>query len=148
MKSRTGENEHLVAIDRALHRRAQGAGRYDELSMRSLADRIHAGCAGQHQDAEDFAGCAAQDDLLIGWSERKDGETKRRREPSRIPRYASIAAITIMQQRIKNGWINEEDMPPVEGEETPTKRRRLRPFLAEGTGRPGAKKQHGCGVVH
>jgi N utilization substance protein A len=60
---------------------------------------------------EDLAGCATDD--LAGWSERKDGETKK---------YAGIldgfelsrdeAETLIMQARVKAGWVKEEDLAP------------------------------------
>ncbi|WP_062227076.1 transcription termination factor NusA [Aureimonas frigidaquae] len=65
---------------------------------------------------EDFAGCAADD--LVGWTERKDGETKRFTgalsafEVSRVDAEAMI-----MQARIKAGWVSEEDLAADESEE-------------------------------
>jgi N utilization substance protein A len=65
---------------------------------------------------EDFAGCAADD--LIGWSERKDGETKRFEGTFKdFPVSREEAEDMIMQARIKAGWITEEELPPVEGDE-------------------------------
>ena len=63
---------------------------------------------------EDFAGCAADD--LVGWSERKDGETKK---------FAGIldglnvsrveAEQMVMAARLAAGWVTEEELnPPVE----------------------------------
>ena len=58
---------------------------------------------------EDLAGCATDD--LVGWSERKDGETTRHAgfldgfELSR-----EEAEGLIMQARLKAGWIKEEDL--------------------------------------
>ncbi|MEZ5792260.1 MAG: transcription termination factor NusA [Nitratireductor sp.] len=64
---------------------------------------------------EDFAGCAADD--LIGWNERKDGETKR---------FAGIldgfglsrveAENMVMAARLAAGWVTEEDLHPAEAE--------------------------------
>jgi len=64
---------------------------------------------------EDLAGCATDD--LLGWTERKDGETVR---------YAGILdgfELTpedveglIMQARLKVGWITEADLAPKEGD--------------------------------
>jgi transcription termination/antitermination protein NusA len=58
---------------------------------------------------EDFAGCAADD--LIGWSERKNGETKK------FPGLFSDLEISrteaegmIVQARIAAGWITQEDL--------------------------------------
>ncbi len=58
---------------------------------------------------EDFAGCAADD--LIGWTERKDGETTRfpgALDEFKIPRVDADAMV--MQARVKAGWITEEEL--------------------------------------
>ncbi len=58
---------------------------------------------------EDFAGCAADD--LVGWSERKNGETKKfeglfsKLEISRVE-----AEQMIVQARLSAGWITEADL--------------------------------------
>lgn len=60
---------------------------------------------------EDFAGCAADD--LVGWSERKDGETKR--FPGALSNFEvsrQDAEAMIMQARIKAGWVSEEELAP------------------------------------
>ena len=68
------------------------------------------------KSVEDFAGCAADD--LVGWSERKDGETKRFEGTFKdFPVSREEAEDMIMQARLKAGWITAEDMPAVEGEE-------------------------------
>ena len=68
---------------------------------------------------EDLAGCATDD--LTGWTERKDGESKR--EPGffdglDVPR--DEAESLIMQARLKAGWVTEEELAavaePEEGE--------------------------------
>jgi N utilization substance protein A len=65
---------------------------------------------------EDLAGCATDD--LVGWSERKDGETTRHAgildgfELSR-----DEAEALIMQARVKAGWVKEEDLAPPPAEE-------------------------------
>ncbi len=69
---------------------------------------------------EDFAGCAADD--LIGWSERKNGETKRFEGLfSKIDISRTEAEHMIVQARLAVGWITEEDLKAaeevVEGEE-------------------------------
>src|SRR5690606_33402356 len=62
---------------------------------------------------EDFAGCAADD--LVGWSERKDGETKRFDGTlSAFPLSREEAEDMIMAARLKAGWISEEDLPQAE----------------------------------
>ncbi|KTQ98720.1 transcription elongation factor NusA [Aureimonas ureilytica] len=56
---------------------------------------------------EDFAGCAADD--LIGWSERKDGETKRFQGAlSGFDVSRTDAEAMIMQARVKAGWVEEQ----------------------------------------
>ena len=68
---------------------------------------------------EDFAGNIADD--LIGWTERKDGETKRFEGTlSAFPLSREEAEDMIMAARIKAGWITEDDLPQaelVEGED-------------------------------
>ena len=66
---------------------------------------------------EDLAGCATDD--LTGWTERKDGETKR--EPGILEGYdlsREEAEAMIMQARVKAGWITEADLaqPAAEAE--------------------------------
>jgi N utilization substance protein A len=59
---------------------------------------------------EDFAGCAADD--LVGWTERKDGETKRYEGTFKdFPVSREEAEDMIMQARIKAGWITAEEEP-------------------------------------
>ena len=60
---------------------------------------------------EDLAGCATDD--LVGWTERKDGETKR--EPGVLDGFElsrEDAEAMIMQARVKAGWITEADLAP------------------------------------
>ncbi|SIR08130.1 NusA antitermination factor [Rhizobium sp. RU35A] len=65
---------------------------------------------------EDFAGCAADD--LIGWTERKDGETKKyegifsKFDVSRVE-----AETMIVQARLLAGWITEEDLAREQADE-------------------------------
>ena len=67
---------------------------------------------------EDFAGCAADD--LVGWSERKNGETKKfeglfsKIEISRVE-----AENMIVQARLAAGWITEDDLAKDEIAEEP-----------------------------
>ncbi|ALN71266.1 transcription termination factor NusA [Aureimonas sp. AU20] len=72
---------------------------------------------------EDFAGCAADD--LVGWSERKDGETKRFTGAlSAFELSRTDAEAMIMQARVKAGWVEEapdeveEDLEGAEDETT------------------------------
>ncbi|WP_040299586.1 transcription termination factor NusA [Agrobacterium albertimagni] len=58
---------------------------------------------------EDFAGCAADD--LVGWSERKDGETKKFEGLfSKFEISRAEAEAMIVQARLAAGWITEEDL--------------------------------------
>src|SRR6185295_11785260 len=69
---------------------------------------------------EDLAGCATDD--LVGWTERKDGESKR--EPGILDGQdisREEAEAMIMQARLKAGWVTEADLTPpapAEGEAT------------------------------
>lgn len=67
---------------------------------------------------EDFAGCAADD--LIGWTERKDGETKR--FPGTLDEYKISrvdADAMVMQARVKAGWVTEEELAAANAEPEP-----------------------------
>ena len=66
---------------------------------------------------EDFAGCVADD--LLGWTERKDGESKR--FPGALESFdisREDADSMIMTARVQVGWVTEEDLakPEEEGE--------------------------------
>jgi N utilization substance protein A len=65
---------------------------------------------------EDLAGCATDD--LLGWTERKDGETIR--NPGILDGFELThedAETLIMQARLKAGWITEADLAkPAEAE--------------------------------
>jgi N utilization substance protein A len=110
--------EYLAAIDQAHDEERKKLGVEDELyeiAGLTAAMLVALGKDGV-KSVEDFAGCAADD--LIGWSERKDGETKRFEGTFKdFPVSREEAEDMIMQARIKAGWINEEDLPPVEGDE-------------------------------
>lgn len=65
---------------------------------------------------EDFAECATDD--LIGWNERKDGETKR--FDGYLDQFSlrkTQAEEMIMAARLKIGWITEEDLKQDEPDE-------------------------------
>jgi N utilization substance protein A len=58
---------------------------------------------------EDLAGCATDD--LVGWTERKDGETKH--EPGYLDGLGvsrDEAEAIVMQARLKAGWITEAEL--------------------------------------
>src|ERR1700686_3042257 len=67
---------------------------------------------------EDLAGCATDD--LAGWTERKDGESKR--EPGILDGFEMSredAEALIMQARLKDGWVSEADLAPPPVAEAP-----------------------------
>jgi transcription termination/antitermination protein NusA len=67
---------------------------------------------------EDLAGCATDD--LAGWTERKDGESKR--EPGILDGFElsrEECEAMIMQARLKAGWVSEADLAPPPVEEAP-----------------------------
>jgi transcription termination/antitermination protein NusA len=67
---------------------------------------------------EDLAGCATDD--LVGWTERKDGESKR--EPGYFDGLdvsREEAEALIMQARLKAGWVTEAELAPPPVEEAP-----------------------------
>jgi N utilization substance protein A len=67
---------------------------------------------------EDLAGCATDD--LAGWTERKDGESKR--EPGILDGFEMSredAEAIIMQARLKAGWVTEADLAPPPVAEAP-----------------------------
>jgi N utilization substance protein A len=58
---------------------------------------------------EDFAGCAADD--LVGWTERKNGETKKFEGLfSKLDVSRTEAENMIVQARLAAGWITQEDL--------------------------------------
>ena len=67
---------------------------------------------------EDFAGSVPDD--IVGWVERKDGETTR--QPGALDGFnlsRAEAEAMIMDARIKAGWITEADLHPPEPAEEP-----------------------------
>jgi N utilization substance protein A len=72
---------------------------------------------GEHdiKSVEDLAGCATDD--LVGWSERKDGETVQ--HPGALDGFGLEKAEVehlIMQARVKAGWIDESALAQPEPE--------------------------------
>jgi len=107
--------EYLAEIDRKYDEERRTLGVMDELyeiGGLTAAMLVALGKDGV-KTVEDFAGCAADD--LIGWSERKDGETKRFEGTFKdFPVSREEAEDMIMQARIKAGWVSEEDLPGIE----------------------------------
>ena len=67
---------------------------------------------------EDLAGCATDD--LIGWTERKDGESVREAGIlDGIDISREEAETLVMQARLKAGWVSEADLAPPPAEEAP-----------------------------
>ena len=70
------------------------------------------------KSVEDLAGCATDD--LTGWTERKDGESKR--EPGILEGMEisrEDAEAIVMQARLKVGWVTEADLAPPAAEAEP-----------------------------
>ncbi|CZT33883.1 transcription termination factor NusA [Rhizobium sp. 9140] len=107
----TRAREYLDKLEAEMDEKRKALGVADEL-------RTINGMTGQMMVAlgqdgiktmEDFAGCAADD--LVGWSERKDGETKRFEGLfSKLEVSRTEAETMILQARLAAGWITEEDL--------------------------------------
>ena len=64
---------------------------------------------------EDLAGCAADD--LVGWTERKDGETKRFEGALSGSDVSRVDAENmVMAARLAAGWITEEELAAMAAE--------------------------------
>lgn len=104
--------EYLDALERELDEERKALGVEDALyDIPGLtAAMLVALGKDEIKTVEDFAGCVADD--LIGWSERKDGETKRYDGTlSVFPLSRQEAEDMIMTARVKAGWITEDDLP-------------------------------------
>ncbi|MGQ3281052.1 MAG: transcription termination factor NusA, partial [Shinella sp.] len=118
----TRAREHLDRLEAAMDAKRKELGVSDELRQIDGLTSPMLVALGEDgiKTMEDFAGCAADD--LVGWSERKDGETKKfdglfaKFEVSRAEAEAMI-----VQARLAAGWITEADLateePVVEGGE-------------------------------
>jgi N utilization substance protein A len=103
--------EYLERIEGEMDARRKELGVTDELrQIEGLTGKMLVALGEEGiKTVEDFAGCAADD--LIGWSERKDGETKKfegtfsKLEVSRVE-----AENMIVQARLLAGWITAEDL--------------------------------------
>ncbi|WIY52892.1 transcription termination factor NusA [Devosia sp. YIM 151766] len=111
--------EYLAEIDRKFDEERIALGVSDELYEIAGLNAAMLAALGRDdiKNVEDFAGCAADD--LVGWTERKDGETKRYDGAFKdFPVSREEAEDMIMQARIRAGWISAEDLPHAdEGEE-------------------------------
>lgn len=112
--------EYLDGIEAELEAKRVELGVLDEL--RSLPGMTTAMMVAVGEDGiksmDDFAGCAADD--LVGWSERKDGETTKfdglfsALEVSRADAEQMIVAA-----RLAAGWITEEDLAEEAAKDAP-----------------------------
>jgi N utilization substance protein A len=110
--------EYLAEIDRKFDEERKSLGVEDELYEIGGLNAAMLVALGKDdiKSVEDFAGCAADD--LVGWTERRDGETKRFDGTFKdFPLSREEAEDMIMQARIKAGWISAEDLPADDGEE-------------------------------
>jgi N utilization substance protein A len=104
--------EYLAEIDAKFDAERKALGVEDELYEIAGLNAAMLVALGKEdiKSVEDFAGCAADD--LVGWTERKDGETKRFEGTFKdFPVSREEAEDMIMQARIRAGWISAEDLP-------------------------------------
>ncbi|MBL4599007.1 MAG: transcription termination/antitermination protein NusA [Rhizobiaceae bacterium] len=103
--------EALGRVEKELDEERQTLGVTDELREIDGMTTVMMVALGKDEikTMEDFAGCAADD--LTGWSERKDGETKRFPGIFDGIEISKVEAETmVMAARIKVGWVTEEDL--------------------------------------
>jgi transcription termination/antitermination protein NusA len=111
--------EYLTRIETEMDTRRKELGVADELrDVPGVTSKMLV-AFGEHEikNVEDLAGCATDD--LIGWSERKDGETVR--HPGALDGFGiekDEAEAMIMRARVKAGWIDESALTPPEAEAT------------------------------
>jgi N utilization substance protein A len=114
----TRAREHLERVEAELDDKRKELGVADDLRQidgMTTAMMVKLGEDGI-KTLEDFAGCAADD--LVGWSERKDGETKRFDGLfSGMDVSRAEAENMVVQARLAVGWITEEDLADDEEEE-------------------------------
>ncbi|MCE6078189.1 transcription termination/antitermination protein NusA [Agrobacterium vitis] len=107
----TRAREYLEKLEAELDAKRKALGVSDELrSIEGMTTQMLVALGGDGiKTVEDFAGCAADD--LIGWSERKDGETKKFEGLfSKIDISRTEAEQMIVQARLAAGWITEADI--------------------------------------
>lgn len=114
----TRAREHLDKVEAELDAKRKELGVEDELrSIPGITTAMMVALGGDEiRTLEDFAGCAVDD--LTGWSERKDGETKRFDGLfAGLDVSRAEAEQMILQARLAVGWITEDELV-VEEEET------------------------------
>lgn len=114
----TRAREYLDKIEAEMDAKRQELGVSDDLrQINGLSSQMLVALGEEGiKTIEDFAGCAADD--LVGWTERKDGETKRFEGIfSKFDVTREEAEAMIVQARLVAGWITEEDLAKAEGEQ-------------------------------
>ena len=116
----TRAREYLAKIEAELDAKRQELGVADELKDVPGVTTAMLVRFGENsvKTVEDLAGCATDD--LVGWTERKDGETVR--EAGILDGFdlsREEAEALVMQARVKAGWVNEADLAPPPAEEAP-----------------------------
>ncbi|SOE17887.1 NusA antitermination factor [Hoeflea halophila] len=107
----TRAREYLDKVEAELDAKRKELGVEDELrSIPGLTTAMMVALGGDEiKTVEDFAGCAVDD--LTGWSERKDGETKRFDGLfSDLEVSRAEAEQMILQARLAVGWITEDEL--------------------------------------
>src|SRR5271165_4043039 len=105
--------EYLAKIEAELDAKRTELGVADELRDVPGVTTAMLVRFGEHgvKNIEDLAGCATDD--LVGWTERKDGETVR--EAGILDGFdisREEAEALVMQARLKAGWVDEADLAP------------------------------------
>jgi transcription termination/antitermination protein NusA len=116
----TRAREYLAKIEAELDAKRQELGVADELKEVPGVTTAMLVRFGENsvKTVEDLAGCATDD--LVGWTERKDGETVR--EAGILDGFdlsREEAEALVMQARVKAGWVNEADLAPPPAGEAP-----------------------------
>ncbi|GAK70630.1 transcription termination factor NusA [Agrobacterium rubi] len=107
----TRAKEYLERIETEMDAKRKELGVSDELlQIEGLTSQMLVALGEEGvKNIEDFAGCAADD--LVGWSERKDGETKKFEGTfSKLDVSRVEAENMIVQARLLAGWITAEDL--------------------------------------
>jgi len=107
----TRAREYLDKVEAELDDKRKELGVEDELrSIPGITTAMMVALGGDGiKTVEDFAGCAVDD--LTGWSERKDGETKRFDGLfSSLEVTRAEAEQMILQARLAVGWITEDEL--------------------------------------
>jgi N utilization substance protein A len=114
-------SEYLAKIEAELDEKRKELGVADALKEVPGVTTAMLVRFGEHQikTVEDLAGCATDD--LVGWTERKDGESVR--EAGILDGFdisREEAESLVMQARLKAGWVDEAALaPPAPAEEAP-----------------------------